>query len=252
MPNRLNAPIGDIDLRNSAILLDVDGTVLDIAPTPNAVTVPAELRGVLERLRAETGGAVAFVSGRPIADLDAIFAPMRFPCIGGHGAELRLADGSLVRFADKLPVALVRRLADLADEATGILVENKGYSVAVHYRLAPERGTEIANAVANICKEFAQQPLQILPGKSVVEVKAVAVNKGTGVRELMKYPPFAGRRPVFIGDDVTDEPAFAAVAEQGGIGLSVGRDIEGAAGRFDGPADVREWLGRIATRQVAQ
>lgn len=238
--------LGSVDLQTTAILLDVDGTVLDIAPTPRAVMVPVELRRVLARLNTETSGALAFVSGRLIADIDDMFAPLQTPCVGAHGAEVRLPDGSVMQFAAPLPPDLVARLASLANVHPGVLVEDKGYSVAVHYRLAPEVGPAIVSEVRKIRADFPDQALELLPGKSVIEVKRPRFDKGTGVRELMTHEPFAERRPIFIGDDVTDEPCFEAVKEYGGVGLSVGRDIAGALGRFDGPADVRQWLRRVA------
>lgn len=235
-----------VDIHAVAILLDVDGTVLDIAPTPGAVMVPVELMRVLARLSTAMCGALAFVSGRLIADLDGIFAPLRLPCVGAHGAEVRLPDGSVMQFATTLAPDLVARLASLARAHAGVLVEDKGYSVAIHYRLAPELGPTILSEVRRIRAEFPDQALELLPGKSVVEVKRPKFDKGTGVRALMAHEPFAERRPIFIGDDVTDEPCFEVVKDYGGVGLSVGRDIAGALGRFERPADVRRWLRRVA------
>src|SRR5438477_976 len=127
------------DLRKHALLLDFDGTIVDIAPTPNSVEVPASLRGALARLTERTGGAVALVSGRSVADLDRFFAPMRLPIVGVHGAELRLLGGAATENRD--PAALEPRLRRAlgALEGAGVGVEDKGYSVALHYRLVPER-----------------------------------------------------------------------------------------------------------------
>lgn len=235
-----------VDLRASAILLDVDGTVLDIAATPYAVTAPDELKRVLTRLSNATAGALAFVSGRPIADLDRIFAPLKLPSVGGHGAEVRLSDGSIMRFANPIMPELANRLAQIADAHPGVLVEDKGYGIAIHYRLAHELGPEIVAEVKRICAELPESGIELLPGKYVIEVKRAAFDKGTGVRALMAHAPFAGRKPIFIGDDVTDEPCFEVVNDYGGVGLSVGRIMTGALGIFDRPADVRRWLSRIA------
>jgi trehalose 6-phosphate phosphatase len=234
------------DPRRYALLLDVDGTIVDIAPTPDAVRVPASLRGALTRLIARTGGAVALVSGRPLADLDRLFAPLQIAAVGGHGAELRLLDGAATETRDGRGLESTLRQRLMAIEGAGVFAEDKGYSVALHYRQAPERATQVREEVDKICAEPWATPLEVLPGKSVVEIKHVGFSKATGVRELMGHPPFAGRRPVFIGDDTTDETVFAILPELDGIGISVGRKIAGVAGHFEAPADVRAWLERLA------
>jgi trehalose 6-phosphate phosphatase len=239
------APISSTDLQKFAILLDVDGTLLDIAPTPDGVQVSGSLRDTLIGLWRRAGGALALVSGRPLADLDRIFAPARLPAIGGHGAEIRPAidRAPLQRPTVSLDDRLRRRLTQLA--GGGVLVEDKGYSLALHYRNVPEREGDLRETVAAICAEMAPATIEILPGKAVIEVKSARFNKGSGVRELMAHPPFAGRRPLFIGDDVTDEAVFAVLPEFEGIGISVGRYFPGVSGMFDGPREVRQWLERI-------
>ncbi len=241
--------IDDLDLTASAILLDVDGTLLDIAPRPDAVRVPNGLIDVLEKLVVITDGALALVSGRPIADLDRIFSPLRLTCIGGHGAELRLDDGGMVQLAPKLDVALRRELVALAEGRAEVLVEDKGYSLALHYRLAPEREPELRSRIADICSRYPGAA-EILPGKSVIEIKSAPFNKGLAVRALMTHAPFVARRPIFIGDDVTDEPALASMPEFGGLGFSVGRAIPGVAGTFQSPADVRHWLSHMTMERA--
>jgi trehalose 6-phosphate phosphatase len=239
-------------LPSSAVLLDVDGTILDLAPTPLEVVVPPDLTVVLERLSKRTGGALAFVSGRPLAELDLFFAPLKLPSIAGHGAELRLGDGYIARANTFLDPQLVKELAGIAEEEPGVLFENKKYSVALHYRQAPHLGHEIRDAVSAVCARFASTAIEILPGKSVVEVKQPSFNKGTAVRELMQHAPFKGRRPIFIGDDVTDEAAFAVMPEFGGVGFSVGREVEGIAGTFETPSDVRRWIAEmVAPKNVS-
>jgi len=236
----------DPDLRKCALLLDVDGTIVDIAPTPDAVRVPASLKAALARLVAATDGAVALVSGRMLADLDRLFAPLRLAAVGGHGAELRLLDGAAgrARQPPRLDAELARRLAALA--VGGVVKEDKGSSIALHYRQAPERERPVREAVARICAERWPTPVEILPGKAVVEIKAAGFSKATGVRELMTHAPFAGRRPIFIGDDATDESVFAIMPDLDGIAFSVGRGVAGVAGCFAAPARVRAWLDRIA------
>ena len=236
-----------------AFLLDVDGTILDIAPTPADVRVPDELRGALARLDRLTGGAVALVSGRPLEDIDRIFAPLRLAAVGGHGAELRPAKDApaVAGGAAPLPAELRQRLASIAALGAGILVEDKGYSLALHYRLAPALEDAIEAAVAAACAAAPAGTIEVLPGKAVIEIKRRGFEKATGVRALMRHPPFAGRRPLFVGDDVTDESVFAVLPEIGGVGFSVGRIFPGAAGCFDSPRDVRSWLDRISRLEAA-
>jgi trehalose 6-phosphate phosphatase len=234
------------DLRKCAILLDIDGTILDFAPTPRGVQVPPELRHTLTRLQHLTGGALALVSGRLLSDIDSIFAPLKLAAIGGHGAELRPVPGTEPQQrVGSLSAELKRTLATLTDLGPGILVEDKGYSLALHYRLAPELGPALRAAVADICSKLPSGTAEILPGKAVVEVKPARVSKASAVRELMQHPPFLDRHPIFIGDDVTDEPVFGVIPEFGGLGFSVGRVVTGVDGHFDRPEDVRTWLARI-------
>jgi trehalose 6-phosphate phosphatase len=232
-------------LPSSAVLLDVDGTILDLAPTPLEVVVPPELTVALERLAKRTGGALAFASGRPLAELDLFFQPLKLPAIAGHGAELRLADGSVRRATTFLDPQLIAEIASIADGKPGVVVEDKKYSIAVHYRQAQHLGHVVRDEVSAICARFASSLVEILPGKSVIEVKQPSFNKGTAVRELMQHAPFQGRRPIFIGDDVTDEAAFEVLPEFNGVGFSVGREVQGIAGMFETPTDVRRWIAEM-------
>ncbi|MDC7786564.1 trehalose-phosphatase [Rhodoplanes sp. TEM] len=247
-------PADFIDLDEVALLLDIDGTLLDFAPTPREVWVPPSLRRTLGGLLARTGGALALVSGRSLADIDLLFAPLELPAIGGHGAELRIAPGerSDPSRTPALDPMVKRKLASVAELGPGVLLEDKGYSLALHYRLAPDKADEVTARVAAICESFPDFPLEALPGKAVVEVKPAAFDKATAVAELMQLPPFAGRRPVFVGDDVTDERVFPILAPLSGTGFSVGREVDTADGSFDGPADVRAWLDRLLERQPAE
>jgi trehalose 6-phosphate phosphatase len=227
-----------------AILLDVDGTILDLAPTPSQVEVPATLGATLAKLMQRTKGALALVSGRPLTDIDRIFAPLKLPAVGGHGAEIRRTPGSP---ATRPPLSIDTQLKEelIAAAGEGILIEDKGYSIALHYRLAPERGGALREAVAAIVAEHADSGVEILPGKWVIEVKPERFTKGTGIRHLMHDPPFRGRTPYFIGDDVTDEAAFAVLPQFAGIGFSVGRPFKGAVGVFEDAVAVRDWLDRV-------
>jgi trehalose 6-phosphate phosphatase len=234
-------------LSETAVLLDVDGTLLDLMPTPREVWVPPGLARTLKRLHERTEGALAFVSGRSINDLDLIFAPDQFPAVGGHGAEMRLqADAEVAGVrAPPLDKELKRRLAAIARLSPGILLEDKGYSLALHYRLAPHAEKAIYEAVSLIRADLPGAPIDVLPGKQVCEIKHAGFTKATGVRELMTYPPFKGRKPFFIGDDVTDESVFAIMPDFDGLAFSVGRRAKGVAGHFDAPSDVREFLARL-------
>lgn len=239
------------DMRKCAILLDIDGTILDLAPSPQQVWVPPGLRRTLARLDALTGGAVALVSGRLLSDIDLIFSPLELAAIGGHGAELRTVPGAtpIARVAP-LSAALKRKLARLTELGQGILAEDKGYSLALHYRLAPEKGEELRAAVDTICADAGPDAIEILPGKFVIEIKAAGVSKANAVCDLMQYPPFANRNPIFIGDDTTDEPVFGIISKFGGLGFSVGRIAADVNGHFDKPESVRAWLARIADERI--
>jgi trehalose 6-phosphate phosphatase len=246
MSNRI--PSLPADLSKMAILLDVDGTLLDLAPTPREVFVSHELRDTLGRLSKRTGGAVAFVSGRPVSELDLIFSPLQLPAIGGHGAEFRAAAGAPTEAARLPPLDAVvkRQFAAIAEAGPGIILEDKGYSLALHYRLAPDKEHVVRDAAMKIWRDLNTTALEILPGKLVLEVKQVGTTKATAVRELMRIAPFAGRRPVFIGDDITDLGVFAILPELGGIGVSVGRNVPGVDACFERPTDVRHWLQELS------
>jgi trehalose 6-phosphate phosphatase len=234
-------------LDQCAFLLDIDGTLLDLAPTPREVWVPPGLAKTLDRLLARSGGALALVSGRSLNDIDLIFAPEQFPAVGGHGAEMRISTESeaVATHAPPMDKELKRRLAVIAKLSPGILLEDKGYSLALHYRLAPHAEKAIYEAVSLIRADLPNAPIEVLPGKSVCEIKHSGFNKASGVLELMTHEPFKGRRPIFIGDDVTDESVFAIMPDLGGLAFSVGRRAQGVAGHFDEPRDVRAWLARL-------
>jgi trehalose 6-phosphate phosphatase len=237
------AALDPIDVTRVAILLDVDGTIVDVAATPQSVVVPPSLRRTLATLHARTDGALALVSGRLIENLDHLFVPLVLPCVGGHGVELRSsACAPLHRRAVELSPTVKNQVIEAAAVDPRVLIEDKGSSLAVHFRLAPDQAQLMKHKIVAILDRARGEKLEMLCGKAVIEVKPRAFNKGTAVRELMRIPPFADRIPLFIGDDVTDESVFAILPELGGIGYSVGREIAGVCGVFDGPQDVREWL----------
>jgi trehalose 6-phosphate phosphatase len=242
-------PPNPLHLHRIAILLDVDGTLLDIAPTPHEVQVPETLRRTLAVVCDAVNGALALVSGRPLADLDVIFAPLKLPAIGGHGAEIRpiASGGTIDRRAPPLDPKLKQTLREIAARYPGVMVEDKGYSIALHYRSAPKSRGALARDVEQACGDRGGRSIEMLGGKAVIEIKAAGINKGTAVRELMTHAPFAGRTPIFIGDDKTDEHAFAVMPEFNGIAMSVGRRLSGSDDHFESPAEVRRWLERIAS-----
>ncbi len=233
-------------LDRCAVLLDIDGTLLDFAPTPREVWVPPDLPPTLHRLLRRTSGALALVSGRSLNDIDLIFAPDMWPAIGGHGAEMRLGTESAKVAAPPMNQDLKRRLAAIAKLSHGILLEDKGYSLALHYRLAPQAEAAIYQAVALIQADLPDAPIDVLPGQFVCEIKHSGFSKATGVVELMKHAPFAGRTPIFIGDDVTDESVFAIMPDFAGLAGSVGRRAPGVDFEFADPAEVRRWLSKLA------
>lgn len=238
-------PLSNLD--EIAILLDVDGTLLDIAPRPDEVRVPNKLRAILQSLWSQLDGALAFISGRPLADIDRIFAPLKLPAVGGHGAELRptVESGVIDQLAQPLDPKLKKPLAAVAKLGPGVIIEDKAYSMAIHYRLAPKLGGDVVRAVAAITEKYGAHRVELLPGKSVIEIKQRGFDKGTALRQLMSYPCFAGRRPIFVGDDTTDDAAFAVLPEFSGVGLSVGGIVPGASFNFETPHDVRLWLEQL-------
>src|SRR5215813_11486574 len=232
----------------SGLFLDVDGTLLDIAPAPELVIVPAELRATLSRLADLLDGALALVSGRPITQLDHLFAPFKLPAAGEHGAEIRLAaDAAIIAGPPLLALEqLVAELMAATISMPGVRIERKRAGVVVHYRQAPEQGAPLRALVdASLGDRLAE--VQVMPGKMVLEVKERMYSKGQAVVALMQRSPFAGRRPLFLGDDASDRDGFAAARRFGGCGVAVGADHADAADwGFATPAAVRAWLAHLA------
>jgi len=251
-----NDPVMDVfaglDLKKIALLLDVDGTIVDIGPSPNEVQVSDALLRSLGRLHELSDGAVALVSGRRIGDLDRLFSPLALPSIGGHGAEMRVRDGEIFYWARPLPADLRRRLSDAAGVDPGVVVEDKDYSLALHYRKAPEHAEQLRQQIAAARKAFSAEPTELLLGKAMFEVKRPGISKGESIRKLMAHAPFSGRTPVFIGDDVTDESVFEVLPEIGGKGFGVSRYFPGLTGVFKNPAQVRSALDSLATNGRAR
>jgi len=228
------------------LFLDVDGTLLEIAPTPDAVHVDSGLVELLERVQSALGGAVALVSGRSIATVDTLFAPLRWPVAGLHGLERRDAAGALhTAVARNAELAGVRReLAELAAHLPGVLLEDKGQSIALHYRAAPEHEPALRRAMRSLARRLGDE-YHLLEGKMVLELKPSVATKAEAIRAYLGEPPFAGRRPIFVGDDVTDLDGFAAVDGAGGLSIAVGDRVEARA-RLESPREVRALLARLA------
>jgi trehalose 6-phosphate phosphatase len=232
-----------------ALFLDVDGTLLDIAPSPSLVEVPPGLPGLLERLARLLDGALALVSGRSLADLDRLFGPLPIAMAGQHGAEIRRPghDIEIPGAANDALSGLLPEIEAYARARAGLLVENKGRTIAVHYRMAPEFARELGRFLTGLIGDHAG--LEIVAGLRVFELRARGADKGAAIRHLMQSAPFTGRLPVFIGDDTTDEDGFAAVLRRGGHAIRVGFDGDSLAScRIADVAGVRAFLARTAAR----
>jgi len=233
-----------LDSASHALFFDIDGTLLDIAARPDDVSVPASLKTGLQQLTRKFGGALALVSGRSIRDIDRLFGDLKPRASGCHGGELRLLPGGDVFMAasGRLPPGIMDNLKRLAAAHRGLLLEDKGVCVAVHYRAAPTLGAALRYELEGIIARSGEVGLTVLPGRLVYEIKRNHVDKGTAVAAFMRLPAFAGRRPVFIGDDITDIAAFTVVKREGGAAWSVGRELAPATRIFDDASDVRAWI----------
>ncbi len=226
-----------------AYFLDVDGTLIDIAETPDAVHVDITLLELIARLYKESNGAVALVSGRAISDLEKLLGALRLPLAGQHGLERRDAAGRLWMHAapPAAKCAIKEALAPVLARHPGLRIEDKGLTLALHYRLAPHLASYVQTLMARLAKE-ANAGLEVQRGKRVAEVKPSGIDKGTAVAEYLAESPFLGRRSVFIGDDLNDEHGFAEVNRLGGISIKVGKGKSCAHFRLRDVAAVRKWL----------
>ena len=228
-----------------AYFLDIDGTLIDFGDSPARTQIAAAHRTLLEKLRRRTGGAVAIVSGRSIADIDRIFRTSAWPAAGQHGAERRDARGRHSRMTAAHP-SLPRVRAQLAEAVArhpGLLLEDKGLSIALHYRRAP-RLAAYAHRIIRAQLRALGSSYCVQRGKSVVELKPAGRDKGAAVLAFMRETPFRGRTPVFVGDDLTDEYGFETVNDLGGVSVKVGRGATAAALRVRDVRSVWEWLAR--------
>jgi trehalose 6-phosphate phosphatase len=230
--------------RNWAFFLDLDGTLLDIAVTPEAVDPGPEEVALLRELAAASQGATALISGRSLARIDELFAPLVLPAAGQHGVERRDAQGK--RHRHRFPVQSLRPAAggirSFASRHQGLVFEDKGASVALHYRLAPQLAAAAQRAVREAAEPLGDA-VEVQGGKMVVELKPAGCDKGKAIESFMQEPPFAGRVPVFLGDDVTDEYGFRVVNRLGGHSIKVGAGTTDARWRLSNPAAAKVWLG---------
>lgn len=248
-----------IDTANSALLLDFDGTLVDFAATPAAVHVDAALRALLQQLHTRLDGALAIITGRSIATLDALLAPLRLPIAGLHGLERRTADGRML-----LPPAcgdwILNAREALRQQTArypGLLLEEKSHSLALHWRRAPQHAAHAQRAVRQLHRSLHDAPL-LIEGHSVIELRERGGGKDAALDAFMAEPPFRGREPIFIGDDITDLPALRRARERGGVAIhvdanatryceSLPKETYGLAN----PRAVRDWLrALLATTNV--
>jgi trehalose 6-phosphate phosphatase len=238
-------PIGQappsLALDAMALFLDLDGTLLEIAATPSAVVVPPDLPTDLAAVSVALGGALAIVSGRTLGEIDHFLVPLHLPAAAEHGAIIRLPNGARDELDAKVPETWARDLHAMQSLHAGVLIEHKAHSLVAHFRNAPGAEESLRRA-AEACVARDREHFEILTGKMMVEIRPVSARKGRAVRHFMAAPPFHGRTPVFIGDDVTDEDGFDAAVKLGGVGLHVAESFGGS------PLEVRRWLKRLVQR----
>lgn len=235
-------------LHASCFFLDIDGTLVDFCDRPDAVHVASATKDVVLKLLGATGGAVALISGRSLADIDRLFSPLKIAASGQHGIERRdcggrhLGNGEIFFDGDRL----AEKFTVLSRQHPGLVLENKGLSLAVHYRTVPHLETMVKEMMGRILDEL-EGGFELLPGKMVVEIRPIGKNKGTAIAEFMQEYPFSGRVPVFIGDDITDECAFNVVNERGGYSVKVGGGPSAARWRLADTHAVLQWIAMVAS-----
>ena len=243
------APPDNLDPSNLALFLDVDGTLLEIEDHPSDVWADPSLVEMLANISTGLGGAMSLISGRQIADIDRIFAPVRFAAAGAHGSELRQhPDDSVAITQTLLPAPLLAQIRTFVAQNPGLLLEEKGGGVSLHYRRAPQLEEECKLFVQRLLPDI-EKDFRLIAGKMVLELAPADHNKGAAITEMMRQEPFVGRRAVFVGDDVTDEDGFRAVNGMGGITIRVGGNCSSAAEyALPDVAAVRCWLESIEGR----
>ena len=233
--------------RDWALFLDVDGTLLDIAERPDKVRVPSALIDDLGRVSSALAGALALVSGRSIAWIDEAFHPLRLPVAGQQGSEIRIAPDAPVIVASAVDLEGIRSRLRPLDGNDGVEIEDKGLAIAVHYRRATDR--ESAKRTIERALAALDDDIEAVPGRLVYEVKARGVSKGAAVARFLETPAFSGRRPVYFGDDRTDEYAFREVLARSGMAVRVGPSPAPPGCLWiEGPAETRRWLAGLFAR----
>ncbi|MFY0615363.1 MAG: trehalose-phosphatase [Hyphomicrobiaceae bacterium] len=245
MPSGFNA-LNQLSVSSTALFLDFDGTLAGLVDRPENVRIEARTLANLVRAFKKLDGALAIITGRDLTTLDAFLAPHVFPASGVHGFETRDSDGLISRRSANLEALdRVRHLlAEFAGEHHDLLLETKPASIALHYRRRPELADRCQQAVREALS--GESELRVMQGKMVVEIKAHQGDKGQAILAFLDQPPFGERVPVFIGDDVTDEAAFAAVNARGGVSIKVGAGDTCATYRLQDPNAVHDWLGALA------
>jgi trehalose 6-phosphate phosphatase len=227
-----------------ALFLDIDGTLAEFAATPREVRIDQQLIAALPFLRTRYGGALALVTGRSIRDVDRMFPDLGVPVAGQHGCERRDALGTLHLHTSN-PAVLEKLLAlfsAFAARHPGLLLEDKGATVALHYRQSPQLAGQVQSIARSSFDAVGPEGYRLWEGKQLVEIRPDGRDKGKAIVDFMSEPPFAGRTPVFVGDDVTDEDGFAAVAAMGGWAVKVGSGRTCALYRLPDIASARRWL----------
>jgi trehalose 6-phosphate phosphatase len=223
-----------------ALFLDFDGTLVELAGQPDGVVMPPQLIDLLAQLQQALGGAIAVVSGRPVQQLDHYLAPLHLSLAGVHGLERRDSQGQLTELPAPDAARLMERLVSLVARHPGLLLEPKRGALALHYRQVPQLEQACVEAMHHAISRVPG--FTLLRGKMVVEAKAALADKGDAIAAFMAAAPFAGRRPWFIGDDVTDEAGFARVQNVGGIGIKIGDGDSQAQARLANPQALQAWL----------
>lgn len=256
MPLKMDAagPAGPLELtpelpEQCGFFLDLDGTLLDIADHPRLVRIDRDLVRLLKALGHAAGGALALISGRPVAEIDRLLSEPGFCIAGQHGAERRAFSGTMYRH--DVPRAALdearRRLNLIAAKHPALVLEDKGVNLALHFRSAPGLATEMRDAVRGLAEELGGE-FEMQLGKMVIELRPAGKDKGAAIAEFLDEAPFRGRLPVFVGDDLTDEIGFELINRVGGYSVKVGEGESAARWRLPDSTAVRAWLAGFVAR----
>jgi trehalose 6-phosphate phosphatase len=226
-----------------ALYLDIDGTLLDVALTPSTVHVPPELADLLDAVSTRLSGALAIVTGRPISEADQLLKPLKFAAAGVHGAEMRTStSGAIISQTPSFSLELTARIKSIAQALPGIVIEDKGTGISLHYRLSPELHVPLLRALEALKPHFPGE-FTVCEGRKVAEVLPVGFSKGRALRQLATLPEFLDHIPIMIGDDIADLDAFRVAEEMGGYGLKVaGENFSDLEAAFRAPVEVLGWL----------